>query len=638
MESNKQSLIGNYVLDNRIRNTLSSAKITLCELNLTNRSLSWSADECFHFNDFSNSYDGTLEGYYQLIHEDDKERVNQAIKSLAFGRSISAEHRVLWPDGSYHWLEAIGRAYSEMGMIKLVGTVQDITERKRLENEKEDWETRHKLVAEAAGIIVYDYDISSSNIQWSGNVEDVTSFSPKEMSDIEKWGEFIHPDDRVEAYSLLEKAKKSLSTYELYYRFKKKGDEYCHMYDRGTFVFKNGIAVRMLGMMSDVSELVHSKAALVESEKLFRSLINNLNVGVALYDKNMIPRVHNKSAYSLLGLTEEQFTGRVAIHKDWNVLDGNGLEMKQENFPIPQAISTGLAIRQVVMGVNRPSLKDRVWLMVDAEPVYSEEHDLIQVICTYTDFTARRRMEEKLKENNKKLLITSSELRRRNERLLEFAQIVSHNLRSPLCNISDLSDLYIKGDESEKDEAVSYIKKICGKALNTIDDLNEILKVQQSERLESKKMEFEATLDSTMELIKNNLLERDVAIEKDFIAAPVIEYPEIFLESIFLNLISNAIKFTPLDKSPLINIKTFEQGKDLILIIKDQGIGLDLSKYKNDLFGFGKTFHQGNDSKGFGLFLVKNQLRTMGDTIEVESKVGEGTSFKITFKNQLNAE
>ncbi|MFK7952811.1 MAG: PAS domain-containing protein [Ekhidna sp.] len=627
---------GNYVLDRRIRSTLSNAKISLCEFNLTNRSLSWSVDESFYFYDFSKSYDGSIEGYFKLIHDDDKERINEIINNLNFGESVIAEHRVLWPDGTYHWLEGIGRTYEENGIARLVGTLQDITERKQLENEKADWEKRHRLVAEAAGIIVYDYHIDSGKILWSGNVNEVTSFTSEEMGDIKQWGELIHPDDRENAFGLLEEAENSLSKYEVYYRFMKKDGTYCHMYDRGTFISRGGKAVSMLGMMSDVSEIVLSKNALLESERKFESLMNNLNVGVGLYDISLLPKTYNRAAYQLLGLTEEQFIGRDIFDPNWNVIDGDGNRMNPDNFPIPQAIEIGLAVRQVVMGVYRPLMKDRVWLMVDAEPIFNEDHELQHVICTYTDFSARRGMEEMLKEKNRQLLVTSEEMSRRNERLVEFAQIVSHNLRSPLSNIAGLSELYFNSNQEEKETSVQFIKDVCAKALDTIDDLNEILKVQQSDRLEVVSLLFDNAFKSAAELIKIKVLERNVEIETDFKQAPQINYPEIYLESVFMNLLSNAIKYTHRDATPRIKVMSKKQGNDIILLFSDKGRGIDLNKYGDDIFSFGKTFHDHKNSKGVGLFLVKNQIRTMGDFIEVDSEIDNGTTFKITFKNQIN--
>jgi signal transduction histidine kinase len=72
---------------------------------------------------------------------------------------------------------------------------------------------------------------------------------------------------------------------------------------------------------------------------------------------------------------------------------------------------------------------------------------------------------------------------------------------------------------------------------------------------------------------------------------------------------------------------------DLILTFKDNGIGIDLVRNKDKIFGLYQRFHNHPDSKGLGLYLVKSQVEAMGGTITVSSVVDKGTTFTITFKN-----
>ncbi|MEQ9405992.1 MAG: PAS domain-containing protein [Cyclobacteriaceae bacterium] len=621
-------------IDQRLRMALSAARMSLWELDLTNKTCSWSGRPMNHFFEFSRKIDGSLHKYFELIHPDDVKDVMSAVKNAKIGQVFFNQHRVLWNDNTYHWVESNGRTINSQGRIKMAGTIQDITERKILEKETADWKIRHQLVTDAAGIIVYDYDIESGDILWSGNVEEVLGFTSKQMGNIDTWTDLIHPDDRKDTFRQLEKAQKKLSTFEVYYRFLKSNSEYCDIYDRGTFLEREGKAYRMLGMMSDVTEWRKSREALNESESRFKSLIDKLKVGVSLYDLKMEPQMHNEAACKLLGLTRKQFIGKAALDKDWNVVDMDGNRMKPENFPIPQAIARQEAVRQVVMGVFRPKLNDRVWLMVDADPIFNSEGGINHVICTYSDFSDRKRVEEMLKEKNEQLVITSDLISRKNERLLEFAQIVSHNLRSPLTNIAALVDLYKNGSSKDRDKAVEFIGDVTTKALRTVDDLNEVLKVQQSEQVDIKLLDFEEVLQKVRELLKLNLVEKNAKILADFFEAPSIQYPEIYLESIFLNLLSNSVKYIGDGKTPAIAIRSRMEGNDIVLEFSDNGLGLDLGKYGDDIFRFGKTFHNTGESKGIGLYLIKNQIRTMGDQIEVESKVNEGTTFRIFFRNQ----
>jgi PAS domain S-box-containing protein len=373
--------------DQRLKMALSAARMSLWELDLTNEKCIWSGRPTSHFDEFSKTIKNSLNEYFKLIHPDDIAEVIQLIKNAHEGQRFFNQHRAYWPDGTYHWMEGIGMIVKDQGVLKMAGTVQDITEKKLLEAEREDWKIRHELVTKAAGIIVYDYNILTGEIIWSGNVEEVLGFTPEEMGNIDRWVELIHPNDKEEAFKKLERAQKNLEVYEVYYQFRKSDKKYCDIYDRGTFLEQDGRAYRMLGMMSDVTEWRKSQERLSESEKRFKSVINNVNVGVGLWDTTMAPVVYNEAAYELLGMTKDQFDGRVAVDPEWNVVDANGKPMPPENFPIPKAIATLKPVRQVVMGVFRPNMNDRVWLMVDAEPMLDQNENLLNVVCTFADFS-----------------------------------------------------------------------------------------------------------------------------------------------------------------------------------------------------------------------------------------------------------
>jgi signal transduction histidine kinase len=105
------------------------------------------------------------------------------------------------------------------------------------------------------------------------------------------------------------------------------------------------------------------------------------------------------------------------------------------------------------------------------------------------------------------------------------------------------------------------------------------------------------------------------------------------LESIFLNLLTNAIKYRSENKQLRVTISSKVVDNDLILTFKDNGIGIDLVRNRDKIFGLYQRFHNHPDSKGLGLYLVKSQVEAMGGTINVESTVGKGTTFIIVFKN-----
>ncbi len=111
---------------------------------------------------------------------------------------------------------------------------------------------------------------------------------------------------------------------------------------------------------------------------------------------------------------------------------------------------------------------------------------------------------------------------------------------------------------------------------------------------------------------------------------PVIRSNQTYLESIFLNLVSNALKFHS-EQRPLEITIVSESISDKRTEIKfsDNGIGIDLKRHKEKVFGLYQRFHENSDGKGIGLFLIKSQITALGGTIYVESEVEKGTSYII---------
>ena len=105
-----------------------------------------------------------------------------------------------------------------------------------------------------------------------------------------------------------------------------------------------------------------------------------------------------------------------------------------------------------------------------------------------------------------------------------------------------------------------------------------------------------------------------------------------YLESIILNLITNAIKYKSPDRPVVLKIKSGMEGDFAFLSIADNGLGIDLDRHGSKLFGMYKTFHSHPEARGIGLFISKNQIEAMGGHIEVESEMGKGTTFTTYFK------
>ncbi|MGB6034941.1 MAG: HAMP domain-containing sensor histidine kinase, partial [Cryomorphaceae bacterium] len=102
-----------------------------------------------------------------------------------------------------------------------------------------------------------------------------------------------------------------------------------------------------------------------------------------------------------------------------------------------------------------------------------------------------------------------------------------------------------------------------------------------------------------------------------------------YLESVLLNLITNSVKYRADNRKCIIGIAAKKKNGKVILTVEDNGLGIDMEKYKDSLFGMYKTFHGNSDARGIGLFITKNQVESMGGNISVESQVNKGTKFTL---------
>ena len=132
------------------------------------------------------------------------------------------------------------------------------------------------------------------------------------------------------------------------------------------------------------------------------------------------------------------------------------------------------------------------------------------------------------------------------------------------------------------------------------------------------------------------LLKEMVIINYNFTKGPTVNFSSIYLESIFLNLMTNAIKYRHPDRQPVITIKSSKTANGgTKLIFSDNGIGMNMERVKNKIFGLYQRFHNNPDSKGIGLYLVHSQITTLGGKIKVNSEENIGTTFTLTFKQYI---
>jgi signal transduction histidine kinase len=241
--------------------------------------------------------------------------------------------------------------------------------------------------------------------------------------------------------------------------------------------------------------------------------------------------------------------------------------------------------------------------------------------------------EQKKNESEKEMLI--EELTRNNNDLKQFSYITSHNLRAPLSNL--LGIIKLLDTSTVTDPTTTLLLKNfeeCTFQLNdTVNDLINVLIIKNSVNAKKEKLDIRTIFERVKMSVSHNIAQNHVAVHTDFDNAYEVDFNRTYLESILLNLLTNAIKYSSPKRQPEICIKTKKVASGVVLYFSDNGLGIDLKRHKDRIFGLYQRFHDHADSKGLGLYMVNSQIRVMGGEIDVESEVDKGTTFIIRFKN-----
>ncbi|MFD2517216.1 PAS domain-containing sensor histidine kinase [Salinimicrobium flavum] len=265
------------------------------------------------------------------------------------------------------------------------------------------------------------------------------------------------------------------------------------------------------------------------------------------------------------------------------------------------------------------------WVRTTGKPVYNNEQEIIGIRGVYQDIDEQKTNELNLQNS---LDIIASQ----NSKLFNFAHIVSHQLRSHSSNLSLISQLLREARSSQdKLDLLANVEDISENLELAIKDLNEIVTRQNTLKKEPQVVKFKDSLEVVIASTSSLIKRENAEIIADFDKLNEINYISEYLESILLNLITNAIKYKQKSRKPIIYIQTYREKGECFLEVSDNGMGIDLDEHGDKMFGMYKTFHRHPEANGIGLFITKNQVEAMGGSISVTSTVNIGTTFKIKF-------
>ena len=497
---------------------------------------------------------------------------------------------------------------------------------KKTNTEIKESNEKYNIVAKATSDTIWDWKIQDNSISWNKGIESVFGYSAENVGkNSDWWFDKIHPEDSIKMsiklYSFIEQKTEN---WQDQYRFRCADNTYKYVLDRG-FLLKddNGKAIRMIGAIQDITKQKEEEQRL----KLLETVItqskdsviitepdsDNLTVPKIIYTNPAFTNMSGYESDEILGKTPEIFKGPNSDELEYSKLI-NAIKDKKECL---------------IETISYKKSREEYWVRFSMIPIYNSENKVSHWISIQRDVT-----DEKNQEKEKEQLIR--ELTQNNKDLKQFSYITSHNLRAPLSNLIGLLNLIedTPNDNQELKELIGGFSKSTHLLNDTINDLAKVMIIKDNPSILKEELLLKGIFENVFCQLNSQIELYKPIIKLDFEKATTLYVNKAYIESILMNLLTNSIKYKSENRKLKISIATSQLNDAVILTFKDNGIGIDLERNKDKVFGLYQRFHNYPDSKGLGLYLVKSQVETMGGIIDIESQVNKGTIFTLIFKNK----
>ncbi len=530
--------------------------------------------------------------------------------------SFQIEYPFLSKENEYWFMLSV--SIYESSDTKVVVRHIDITERRKIENQLKKSEKNYRDLIENSQDIVFSVDKTAKFIFTNKYSQTILKYSSEELNELELL-DIIHQDHQKDCLKSLQdllNGKKSISIESVFVTKKRK-----NIFVEGnmTPIIIDGEIIGIQSFFRDISERKKAESELIKSEHRYKNVVENINDAIIIRNLKGQITYANQRFHDLLGFEKDDLVG---LSMEDYIAPGWQAEIRKQyskfinNIEIPEVYE--------YQGLHNDGttrwLEDKITLLY-------ENNKIIGTQAVIRDITEMKR-----KENDLKKLI--NELTNRNNEMMQFNYIVSHNLRAPIANIIGLSNLVNSENINQTDGKLilEHIKDSSLKMDEMIKDLSIVLNTRSNLNAKKEKTFFHYTIQSI-----SKILEEQIAISKcrltvniDPLANEMFTIKS-YIESILFNLISNAIKYRSVERPLLINIDIRKGNGKTLITISDNGIGINLAENGNYIFGLYKRFNYDVEGKGLGLHMTKAQVEALGGNIKIESEVNMGTTFKIEF-------
>lgn len=568
----------------------------------------------------------TTEKWQQIIYEDDRSLVNSYLTTLIKNNNNYPIHgaiRYIHSNGStvHLFTTALIEKRSTEGKVKtIIGAHFNITEQVKVKESLQAMIKKYDLTIEGIEAGIWSWKVISNEVWWSEKFYNLLGYTNNEIeASQDNFNAFLHPDDLPVIEKGIQKhlEKQAVYSEEIRMRLKNGTYEWFNLSGKAE-INKDHQLVSMAGSLININKRKLAEIALKQNEYLLSEASKIAQTGIWEIDfttsklqwsqevfhihelpTSYIPNIND-------GLKFYPEPGRSVIAKSLE-----HTKKTQENFEEELPFTT--------------AKNNTIWVKVKGYSVTNQLGETTGLRGVIQNINHLKTREISLQK-------TVSDLNDRNNLLENFNHIVSHNLKSHSGNIVMLLELY----ENEKDEAIkaeifNNLKEVGSGLEQTVNHLNQVLHIK-SQKHELNPLLLSNSIQYAKQSLNNNIKKTKATIHCNFPPDLKVNGIEPYLDSICLNLISNAIKYSQPNLAPVITINAEQKSDQLNISFTDNGLGMNLPQVNGKLFGMYKTFHKNSNAEGVGLFMVKNQMNAMNGEINVESEVNVGSKFILSFK------
>ncbi|MFN3404237.1 MAG: PAS domain S-box protein [Cytophagaceae bacterium] len=519
-----------------------------------------------------------------------------------------------------------------------------VTERIETRQKLFEQENFIKSIADASPSFIFLYDLDKKGFVYANHtLYNFFNMSEEEIlnANVDFLRNSFYPEDSEKILDIIQKyntGKDGEIFYTEHRNYNPKGDLF--WFGTTTRILKrkkDGSIKQILGISVDITEKKKMESLLEEKTRIFQHILDSIPVLVFWKDKKNNLLGFNKAYQKALNRTAEELLTKTA----------DELYPDAEKYLIDdyEVINSGNPKLNIIESVFTP--EGIFWAKTDKVPLRGLNGEIIGIIGSAIDITElvktqealhnlNAELEKRVEERTQELLIKNNELVKINNDLDNFIYTASHDLKAPVSNIEGLifalKEMFDEGTINI--EEARYITEMIIKSITrfktTIQDLTDISKAQKNLTNDNETIKIKITLDDLKELLKNEIIGSNAVIHADYVKCPEINFSIKNFRSIIFNLVNNAIKYRSSERNPIIYINTYFQGKYAVLEVRDNGLGIPNDQL-DKVFGMFKRLHDHVEGSGVGLYIVKRIIDNAGGKIEVESQVGQGSTFRVYF-------